>query len=83
MNPVVHVNLDGDGVFPELKGRKIHRITEMTVTSLPGGMTSGLPSVAVRMDLPGTEESVFFETSVRMWLSVADLLKSKYGDPRK
>lgn len=48
------------------------------VCGLSGGMTSGRPSVAIRLDLPnGT--TVIAETSLRLFLMAADALKAKFG----
>lgn len=51
------------------------------VTGLDGGMVSGNPSVAIRLDLPDGK-TVIAETSLALFLTAADALKSRYGDPR-
>lgn len=52
------------------------------VTGLAGGMESGKPSVALRVDLEdGT--AVVAETSLALFLTAADALKARYGDPRR
>jgi len=74
--------LDGDGSFPELQQKRIHTTQEeITVTALGGGMASGKPSVALVIPLP--DGSVMFaETSLALFLSAAEVLKAKWGDPR-
>jgi hypothetical protein len=86
--PSLKIILDGDGAFPEFEylreqGRLIHlgEDAEITVTGLEGGMDSGDPSAAFIFMLPDGK-SVFAETSLRLFLSAADALKTRYGDPR-
>lgn len=81
--PVMNIILE-EPAWPELldPGRKVvHTKTAIGVAALTGGMTSGKPSVAFRIDLPdGT--TVIAETSLALFLTAADALKAKYGDPR-
>lgn len=51
------------------------------VTGLEGGMKSGKPSAALRLDLPDGR-IVIAETSLALFLTAADALKARYGDPR-
>jgi hypothetical protein len=51
------------------------------VTGLAGGMQSGKLSVALRIDLPNGGV-VVTETSLALFLTAADGLKARYGDPR-
>lgn len=80
--PMLHIILDGDGAFEHLRERKQHHVQTFTVTALEGGMESGQPSVAVVIELED-DSYVFAETSLKLFLSAADALKAKYGDPRK
>lgn len=72
--------------WPDLADKKdkiIHLGNEskLSISGLFGGMESGAPSVAIRFDLPdGTP--VVAETSLKLFLTVSDMLKAKYGDPR-
>lgn len=70
--------------WPELqdpKAKVVHTTQPISVTGLEGGMQSGKPSVAFRIDLPdGT--AVIAETSLALFLTAADALKAKFGDPR-
>lgn len=84
-----HVDLQlresGDGAWPDLleviKAGKLIHTTSVQIAALPRGMSSGAPSVSMRFDLEDGR-SVILETSLKMFLSVADALKAKYGDPR-
>jgi hypothetical protein len=79
------LNMEGDGCWPDLQDPKKKVIlvqdTQMELAVLPGGMKSGKPSVAIRINLPGGAV-VFAETSLALFLSSADAFKAKYGDPR-
>lgn len=80
----MNIVLDGDRAFPELAdGRKVvHLQNTITVTALAAGMGSGKPSVSFRFDLEdGT--AVLAETSLALFLTAADALKAKHGDPRR
>ena len=83
--PVMTLNLDGDGAFEDWKDLDmIHLGNEappIRVTVLPGGMASGKPSVAFGFRLPD-RRVVVAETSLALFLSAADVMKAKYGDPR-
>lgn len=70
--------------WPELADGKTvlhHTKDKMQVTALLGGMSSGAPSVALRIDLEDGSV-VIAETSLALFLTAADGLKAKYGDPR-
>jgi hypothetical protein len=47
------------------------------VATLEGGMTSGLPSVALRVDLPDGQ-TVIAETSARLFCASARAIMAKY-----
>ena len=53
----------------------------IVVGGLEGGMASGNPSVALLIE---TEPAavIMAETSLKLFLWAADVLKAKYGDPR-
>jgi len=73
---------DGDGAWPDLKDRRFEHGEWVAVAALKGGMSGGSPSVAVRIELKdGT--IVFAETSLKLFLTAADVLKARHGDPRK
>lgn len=50
---------------------------EWTITTLEGGMVSGAPSVCLRLDWPDGR-TVFVQTSVRVFLQTAEILRAKY-----
>ncbi len=78
-SPVVHIKLTGDGAFPELQGKKIHHVGELTFTALPGGMESGRTSIAIIIELDDGS-AVFAESSLRAFLATARAFQAKYGD---
>ena len=82
--PTLILKLNGDGALAgELEGREVVRLTEapITVAGLEGGMQSGKPSVALAIPLPDGKV-VLFETSLAVFLSAADGLRARFGDPR-
>lgn len=85
--PLIRINLVGDGSWDDLAGKQdqiIHLGNDappIGVWALAGGMTSGKPSVAIRFDLPDGK-IVIAETSLALFLSAADALRARYGDPR-
>jgi hypothetical protein len=82
MATVLNIVLDGDGKFPQLANAKSRPVKELTVTSLDAGMKSGDPSVAFVVELVDGSY-VFAETSLKLFLTAADALKARYGDPRQ
>jgi hypothetical protein len=79
------LKLDGDRAWPDL-GTKTERglVAEagaIEVVGLAGGMTSGDPSVAIRLDLPDGRVAIA-QTSLAMLLMAADALRARYGNPR-
>lgn len=77
----LELNLHGDGAWPDVTPETMVRAERMRVAGLAAGMTSGLPSVAFCFTLPDGKH-VFAETSLRLFLTAADGLKARYGDPR-
>ncbi|GAH63716.1 unnamed protein product, partial [marine sediment metagenome] len=79
--PVIKLILDGDNAFSDLQGREesdiIHRTGPFTVAALVGGMKSGHPSLAIRIDLPDNKV-LLQETSVAAWLAVARAIEVKF-----
>lgn len=76
------VKLNGDGAWPDLAQADIIHLGNdappIQLSALPGGMASGLPSVAIRIDLPDGR-TVIAETSMRLFVSAADALAARYG----
>lgn len=80
--PVLTIKLEGDGAWPELEdGRKVHHVTTpFEVCCLEGGMRSGKPSVAFKIDLEDGS-TVLVETSLALFLAAGRAFLAKYGDP--
>lgn len=84
----IRILLDGDRSMPDLAPgdeRIIHLGNDappMWLTALAGGMTSGKPSVMIRLDLPDGR-IVMAETSLSLLLAAADAFRGRYGDPRE
>ena len=72
----VRLSLEGDGCWPELKDKMPPQGVLTHVAYLPGGMTSGNPSIMLRGKLEdGTE--VLIETSARMFVTLAAGVKGR------
>jgi hypothetical protein len=85
--PSIALNLvgdgDADGVWPDLADKTVHHVTSpIGIGALRGGMQSGAPSVAMRLELDDGSV-VLAETSLVLFLSAADALRARFGDPRR
>lgn len=81
--PSIHLIMQDVGAFADVPAEKRAHTTEpMRITALEGGMQSGKPSVVIGMFLPHGGGCVIGETSLALFLSAADALKARYGDPR-
>ena len=77
--PSMHIILDGDGAWPDLEDRKnvVNARNIAALAVLGGGMASGRPSIALRIELPdGT--TVIVETSARLFCTAARAIMAKY-----
>jgi len=79
------IHLDGDNAWPDLAVRRDEIIhlgdgDSIGVAVLDGGMTSGLPSVAFRFDLPDGRP-VIAETSWRLLALSVRAIAARYGWP--
>jgi hypothetical protein len=82
-HPVLHVKFaDTEPAVDWRFKTEIHQTSEMVISGLSDGMSSGKPSVAILIDLPGNT-GVVAETSLSLFLTAADALKAHYGDPRE
>jgi hypothetical protein len=84
-HPYLTLKLDGDGAWPDLvekreRGELIH-VTGFELGALAAGMGSGLPSIALRIDLPDGRV-VIAESSLRLFLTAYEALVIRFGDPR-
>lgn len=81
----LRIVLDGDGAWPDLaeKQRRGELLvaSQLAVSALAGGTASGAPSVAIRVDLDDGRV-VFVETTLKLFLTAADALRARHGDPR-
>lgn len=81
--PVLILNMNGDGAFPDLAGKPfVHLANDakpITVAVLSDGMTSGRPSIAMRFELPDGQ-TVVAETSARLFVLAARAIMAKYPD---
>ncbi len=80
----VHLAAEGEAVFADLQRGEIVHVgngATIRVTGLDAGVISGEPSVAMAFPLPDGRWALI-ETSLRMFLTAADMLKARFGDPR-
>lgn len=77
------INLNGDNAWPDLKNNpnliNVPEATPIAVAVLDGGMASGRPSVAFRIDLPDGK-IILFQTSARLYCSLAKTIEAKHPD---
>jgi len=53
---------------------------QVSVGGMPNGTTSGKPVVMIGLTMP--DHILVVETTLALFLTAADALKTKYGDPR-
>lgn len=80
--PSLRIVLDGDGAAEGLAPEGCIRVDDFTVCALDGGMKSGHPSVGIIIELDDGQRWVLAETSLRLFLTAADVFRARYGDPR-
>lgn len=86
--PAMKITLDGDRAWPDLgslvcQGGPPVQVTEdVEIVTLAGGMTSGAPSVAIRLNLPDGSVAIA-QTSLALLLTAADAFRARHGDPRR
>lgn len=81
--PSIDLILHGDGAFADVPPEKLAHTTEpLRISALEGGMESGKPSVVIGSFLPNGGGCVIAETSLALFLTAADALKARFGDPR-
>lgn len=75
------IKLDGDNAWPELADKEVIHLGQgapaIQVAVLNGGMASGRPSVAIRVDLPDGRH-VIAETSARLFCSAGRAILARY-----
>ena len=81
--PVITVDFAPDGVGNDIPADKmIHLGNEappIVAYVLDGGMSSGKPSVMLRIDLPDGR-TVLAETSARLFCTVGRMIMARYAD---
>lgn len=72
------IKLDGSG-WPEIKEEDtiIADGGSIQLSVLPGGMATGLPSVAIRIDLPDGKHLIA-QTSARLFVGAAKAIEGRY-----
>lgn len=81
--PAVVLRLDGEGAFPEIgEGDAIQSTAPIKIGGLARGMASGAPSALIVLELPHGGGRVWAQTSLALFLTAADALKARHGDPR-
>jgi hypothetical protein len=77
------INLRGDNAWPDLQNKPVIHLANdappIQVAMLEGGLASGRPSVAIRIDLPDGQ-TVIAETTARLFCSAARAIMAKYPD---
>jgi hypothetical protein len=75
------VEREGEAVWPEIADKPLHHLGNgappIQLAVLDFGMTSGRPSMAIRLDLPDGSH-VIAETSARLFAIAARLIMAKY-----
>jgi hypothetical protein len=70
-------------LWPEIKERHVYHLAEgsppITVACLEDGMSSGQPSVMLRVDLPNGAV-VIAETSARLFCTAARMIMARHPD---
>lgn len=78
--PAIHLNLEGDNAWPDLEPDGfVVGPEEWRLAVLERGMSSGKPSIALRLDLP-TGQTVIAQTSLAAWIAVTCALRGRYPD---
>jgi hypothetical protein len=77
------ISLSGDNAWPDLQDKDIIHLANgappIQIAVLEGGLTSGRPSVAIRIDLPDGQTLVA-ETTARLFCTAARAIQAKYPD---
>lgn len=84
---VLTIELNAEGRWTDIEeaereGKFIDgRAGRLSIGGLPAGTQSGKPTVAFKLALPDGRV-LFTETTLALFLTAADALKARYGDPR-
>jgi hypothetical protein len=79
--PIIHLILDGDNAWPELAAPDSGVVhlpdAPWGLAAIEGGMASGLPSLALRLDL-SDGRVVVAETSLAAWVAATVALRARF-----
>ena len=79
----MNIKLDGDNAWPDLREKDVIHLANdapaIEVALLDGGLVSGRPSVAIRIDLPDGR-TVLAETTARLFCMAGPAIQAKYPD---
>ena len=90
--PTIDVNLDGDNAWPDLENRAPEIVyladSVWQLAVLEGGMASGAPSLALRLDAepghlavrPDGPGVVIAETSLAAWIAATCALRGRFPE---
>lgn len=76
-NPLIRLEMDADGAWTDMAGKKVMRTTGLRMGVLPHGMQSGAPSVAIRIDLPDGQ-IVIAETSLALLVTTVNSIRARF-----
>lgn len=81
MGTVLTVVPEMDGFFEGQLPPNLVKADYVVIGGLEGGMHAGNPSVSIIAEVRGGP-IVLAETSLKLFLDAADILRKRYGDPR-
>jgi hypothetical protein len=79
--PAIDINLSGDNAWPDLRDRRddiLEAADLWRLTAREGGMSSGAPSVGLRLDCG--DKVVIAETSLAAWIAATCALRGKFPE---
>lgn len=79
--PIIDIHVNGDGCWPDIDMTAVLHGELSGMAALPGGMTSGKPSVTLRITLDDGM-TVLAETSLALLHTAVRAFVSRYGEPR-
>lgn len=81
---VIDLTFDKPGVFDDVPdGKFIETKEPVKISGLSKGTVQGNPTVAIALYLPYKGGCIMGQTSLKLFLTAADALKARYGDPRE
>lgn len=85
--PALDIILDGDGAWPDAKDDHVLIADDarLAVAALAGGMASGKPSIAIRLDvaepLADGTRAIIVQTSWALFASATRAIAVRFGRP--